>query len=423
MLMVATPGGDVTLETAAKAPSQQQFAYSATGTYAGRSVTPQDALGIASFYSGVNLIAKTGGTLPLEVMERTGNGRQIVPASDIAMRLRYQPNPDVPASTFWTTVLVHMVTTGNAYAAKLPPTDEFKRAPELWLMSPGEIAPYRDEHGVKRFRVQTANGALMDIPAEAIVHFRGVSLRDGLMGHSPVSAMRSRLGVSLAASEYQQRFFRQGAAVKGVLSVDGTLDKDAADTIREQWHSTYGGVENAHSIAVLDHGAKYQPVSLSNDDAQFIEQMRFGATEIAAMLNIPPAMIGADGASMTYTNAQHNDLHFLKFTLRPWLTYIEDALNTDRELFGARSTWEPRFNTDAVIRPDIQTRFQVYNTGRQMGVYSANEVRGAEGLPTREGGDEYTNLSYVVPDRGLAAQADISEQQAEAGLENEDAQA
>jgi HK97 family phage portal protein len=174
---------------------------------------------------------------------------------------------------------------------------------------------------------------------------------------------------------------------------------------------------------VLDHGAKYQPVSLSNDDAQFIEQMRFGATEIAAMLNIPPAMIGADGASMTYTNAQHNDLHFLKFTLRPWLTFIEDALNTDRELFGARSTWHPRFNTDEVIRPDIQTRFQVYNTGRQIGVYSANEIRGAEGLPTREGGDEFTNLSYVVPDRGLAAQADIAEQQAEAGPEHEDAQA
>lgn len=423
MLMLATPNGDVTLQSVARQPSASTYMPAAAGTYAGRSVTPQDALGIAAFYSGVNLIAKTGGTLPLEVMERTSVGHKAVTGADIAMRLRYQPNPDVPASTFWTTVLVHMLATGNAFAAKLSPTDEFERAPELWLIPPGEIAPYRDDTGTKRFRIQTSRGQMMDIPADAIVHFRGVSLHDGLMGHSPVSAMRARLGVALAASEYQQRFFRQGAAVKGVLSVDGTLDKDAADTIREQWHSTYGGVENAHSIAVLDHGAKYQPVSLSNDDAQFIEQMRFGATEIAAMLNIPPAMIGADGASMTYTNAQHNDLHFLKFTLRPWLTFIEDALNTDRELFGAQSQWQPRFNTDAVIRPDIQTRFSVYNTGRQIGVYNANEIRGAEGMAQREGGDEYMNLSYVVPDRGLVAQADITEAEAEAGPANEDVQA
>ena len=388
-MILSTPTGDEHVSAVARPPSNfSAFGGNRIDTMTGRAVTPGSAFGIAAFYSGANLIAKTGGTLPLKVYERTVDASQLVDPTraQIAMRLRHQPNPDVSAHAFWTTVILHLVSQGNAYAAKVYAPGEF--APYLYLVAPEHVFPFRGETGEKLFRVVTPqSGREFTLSSRSLLHIPGISMGDGLMGHSPVSVMRHRLGVNLAASEHQQRFFSNGGAIRGILSVDGSLTTEAAETIRDQWQATYGGLDNAWKTAVLDHGAKYQTVSMSNEDAQFIDMMKLGSTEIAAMLNIPPAMIGAEGASLTYANAQQNDLHFLKFTLRPWLRYVESALNNDPDLFGAQSRWEPMFDVDDLIRPDIKTRFEVAKIGREIGVLGVNEVRRDEDRPPLSAAD------------------------------------
>lgn len=376
-MILGTPQGDEAIALVSRQPDGYHgFRSPAIDTMTGRAVTPGAALGIGAFYSGANLIAKTGGTLPLRVYERTPDASQLVDPvrAQIAMRLRHSPNPDVSAATFWTTVFLHLVTQGNAYLPKVYEAGQF--APHMYLLPPDCVQPFRGADGEKLYRVRMPqSGKEYVLTSRALLHIPGISFGDGLMGHSPVSVMRHRLGVNLAASEHQQRFFANGGAIRGVLSVDGTLTTEAAETIRDQWQATYGGLDNAWKTAVLDHGAKYQTVSMSNEDAQFIDMMKLCATEIAAMLNIPPAMIGADGASMTYANAQQNDLHFLKFTLRPWLRFVETAINNDPDLFGPQSRWEPAFDVDDLIAPDIETRYRVYKTAREIGVLGRDEIR------------------------------------------------
>lgn len=349
-----------------------------SASFTGRSVARTDALGIAAFYSGVSLIAKTGGTLPLEVRD-TANNNQAVKSSQVAMRLRYRPNSEMVASVFWSTFISHLVAAGNAYAMKLPPSDDLGLIPELWIVAPETVQPYRMD-GELRYRIMLSGGQI-ELPASQVIHARDYALDGGVIGHNPVSLLRDSLGISLAAQEYQARMFRQSATPQGVLSVDEVLEPDDAITIRDQWQATYGGTENAGRIAVLDRGARFQAISQTNDQAQLVEQREFGATEIASILNIPPAMIGAKGASLTYQNAQQNDLHFLKFTLRPWLQYIEDALNADPDLFGIASAWVPRFNTDEITRPDSAARASWYNAGVNDGWLAIDEVREYEGLP------------------------------------------
>jgi len=353
----------------------------AVATYTGKSVGRVDALGIAAFYSGVSLIAKTGGTLPLEVRD-TRNNNQLVEGSQIALRLRYRPNSEMVASVFWSTMLSHLVAVGNAYAMKLPASDELVQAPELWIVSPETVTPLRRDGGIA-YRIMMEGGEIV-LPASQVLHVRDYALDGGVSGHSAVSLLRNALGINLAAQEYQARMFRQGATPKGVLSIDEPLEPEDAITIRDQWQATYGGVENAGRIAVLDRGARFQQISQNNDQAQLVEQREFGATEIASILNIPPAMIGAKGASLTYQNAQQNDLHFLKFTLRPWLQYIEDALNADPDLFGMTSAWVPRFNTDEITRPDNTARAAWYASGIRDGWLTVNDVRAMEGMAPLE---------------------------------------
>jgi HK97 family phage portal protein len=377
-MLLAGASGNVSIEQIAKADSQTQWVSNPITTFTGRSVSSSDALGIPAFYSGANLIAKTIGMMPLRTINEASGHRDVVTGAGVARRIKVQPAPGMTGVTFWTTVAAHIVIAGNSYAMKLPATDGLD-APELYLVTPGSVSPYRAK-GQVRYRVQLAQGESADLPAAAVVHFKGVSYGTGLLGHSPVSVLRHRLAVSLSSSEYQQRFFKQGATPKGVLSVEGTLEGDQATTIRDQWHAAYGGVENAHSIAVLDHGAKFQGVSMSNDDAQFIEQMRYGAREIAAMLNLPPEYVGAEGSSLKYSTQQSNDLHLVKFACQPITKSIEATLNADPEFFGEATPWVPEFDPDPIVRPDIETRFRVYEVGRRAGIYTANEARAMEGL-------------------------------------------
>ena len=384
-MLLAGSSGDVAIEKVAKPDSLNQWSSIPTNTFTGRSVSATDALGIPAFYAGANLIAKTLGMMPLRVINEAQSYREVISGAPVARRLRVQPAPGVSGVTFWTTVAAHLVITGNAYAIKLPATDGLQ-VPELYLVPPTSGHAFR-EKGQVRYRFQIVEGHTVELPAAAVLHFKGISYGTGLMGHSPVSVLRHRLAVSLSSSEYQQRFFKQGATPKGVLSVEGTLEGEQANTIRDQWHATYGGVENAHSIAVLDHGAKFQSVSMSNDDAQFIEQMRYGAREIAAMLNLPPEYVGAEGSSLTYTNQASNDLHLVKFATAPFCRSIEATLNLDPEFFGEARPWIPEFDSDPITRPDMQTRFSVYEAGRRAGIYTVNEARAMEGLPPIDGGD------------------------------------
>lgn len=380
-MIIRSGAKDRQLRARAGIPERWEFTpVQAEASFTGRNIGRVDALGIAAFYSGVSLIAKTGGTLPLEVRDTRANN-QVVTSAQIALRLRHRPNSEMVASVFWSTLLSHLVAVGNAYAMKLPASDELVEAPELWIVSPETVTPVRRDGSIA-YRIMMDGGEIV-LPSSQVLHVRDYAIDGGVSGHSAVSLLRNALGINLAAQEYQARMFRQGATPNGVLTVDEVLEPKDAVTIRDQWQATYGGVENAGRIAVLDRGARFQSISQNNDQAQLVEQREFGATEIASILNIPPAMIGAKGASLTYQNAQQNDLHFLKFTLRPWLQYIEDALNADPDLFGIASAWVPRFNTDEIVRPDNAARAAWYANGIRDQWLTADEVRIAEGLPPR----------------------------------------
>lgn len=350
----------------------------------GSHVTREDAMGLPPFWAGVMLLAKTAGTLPLEVRDETKDN-QVVRAAGVALRLRVQPNSETPASVFWTSLFAHLIPTHNAYVLKLPPTDGIN-APELFLLEPELVQKYRDEDRVIRYDVYTREGApfATGVHGRHITHFRGPSLHGTFRPDSMISVARNAIGNALATQEYQGAMYRNGGVPKGVLSVDEPLTLEQGLEMADAWRAAYGGSENSGKIAVLDRGGKYQTVAMSNDNAQFIEQLQMSATDAARLLNIPPAFIGAEGSAMTYDNASSNNLHLLTYALRPWLDLAEGALNTDPELFGVASPWVPRFNTDEITRPDQTARYAAYSTAISAGWMDANEARVAEGLPARK---------------------------------------
>lgn len=370
--------------------SRQPFPYGAYSsipldTFGPRAVSPEGALSLAHVYGAVRLVASAVGTLPLETRDMM-NGGVLVRAAQTARLLRYQPNSDMSAKVLWTLVATHLLLRGNAYLAKS--FDNRGLVSELLPINPSRVFPFRDENGDKRFRVVSGSSVKFVeriFTPDQILHIIGHSIDDGLSGASPISLVRNRMGVQTAQSEAQGRLYAQGLSTRGALSVPPgvQLTKEMAAQLRREWEAANHGMDNTGRVAILHSGASFQNLTMSMQDAQFIESMRWGATEAATIFNIPASRINADSgaSSVKYANVGQDDVHFYKQAVMPIASYIEDALNIDPALFGASSPWVPQFDAEAVLRADTKTRFEAYQiaTGG-MAWMDAEDVRVREGL-------------------------------------------
>lgn len=223
---------------------------------------------------------------------------------------------------------------------------------------------------------------------EDVLHIPALGF-DGLVGYSPIAMAKNSIGVGLACEEYGAKFFANGAAPSGVLENPGTI-KDIT-RLRESWNAIYGGSKNAGKVAFLEEGMHYSPISISPNEAQFLETRKFQVDEIARIFHVPPHMIG-DLERSTFSNIEQQSLEFVKYTLNPWVCRWEQALT--RSLLSPKEKLEYsiKFNVDGLLRGDYQSRMNGYAVGRQNGFLSANDVRELENMEkisAEQGGNLY----------------------------------
>lgn len=212
---------------------------------------------------------------------------------------------------------------------------------------------------------------------------------DGLVGYSPIAMAKQSIGLSIAAEEFGSKFYANSAVPSGILEHPGIL-KDPAK-VRDSWMQTFGGSSNSNKVAVLEEGMKYTPISINPSEAQFLDTRKFQIVEICRIFRVPPHMIASlEGA--TYSNIEQQSLEYVQYTLRPWLTRLEQAMY--RRLFTEeeKKQYFIRFNVEGLLRGDYQSRMNGYATARQNGWMSANDIRELENLdkiPAELGGDLY----------------------------------
>lgn len=239
-------------------------------------------------------------------------------------------------------------------------------------------------------------GKVVRLQPHDVLHIPGLGF-DGLVGYSPIAMAKNAIGLAMATEEYGSKFFANGAAPSGVLEHPGTI-KDPA-RIRESWQSTFGGSGNANKIAVLEEGMKYTPISISPEQAQFLETRKFQIDEIARIFRVPPHMIG-DLEKSSFNNIEQQSLEFVKYTLDPWVSRWEQAMVRSLLTAAEKKKYFFKFNVDGLLRGDYQSRMNGYATARQNGWMSANDIRELENLdriPEEEGGDAYLVNGNMIP--------------------------
>ncbi len=385
------------------------YSYFFGRTQAGKRVNDRTAMQIIAVYACVRVLSEAIAQLPLHVYQYTDNGKERVPKHPLYLLLHDQPNPEMTSFVFRETLMAHLLIYGNAYAQIIRNGrgDVIGRYP----LMPDKVRVDRDDRGrliyrYSRYDEHTPNfkqqGEII-LPMEQVLHIPGLGF-DGLVGYSPIAMAKNAVGLAIATEEYGAKFFANGAAPGGVLEHPGTI-KDP-QKVKESWNSAYQGSQNAHRVAVLEEGMKYQPIGISPEQAQFLETRKFQINEIARIFRVPPHMVG-DLEKSSFSNIEQQSLEFVKYTLDPWVVRWEQSLQQALMLPSEKATIFIKFNLDGLLRGDYQSRMQGYSTGIQNGFMSVNDVRGLEDmnlLTAEEGGDlHFVNGNMVkLADVGAA---------------------
>ena len=143
----------------------------------------------------------------------------------------------------------------------------------------------------------------------------------------------------------------------------------------------------------------FVPLSMPNNEAQFLETRKFQVTEICRIFRVPPHMIG-DLERATFSNIESQNISFAVHTFRPWLVRIEQAINKTLIPENEKDRYYAQFNIDGLMRGDYKSRMEGYAIARQNGWMSANDIRALENLnpiSEEEGGNAYLVNGNMIP--------------------------
>lgn len=368
----------------------------------GKRVNERSAMQMTAVYSCVRILSEAVAGLPLHLYQYTDkSSREKAVDNPLYFLLHDEPNTEMTSFVFRETLMTHLLLWGNAYSQII--RNGKGEVVGLYPLMPDRMTVNRDEKGrlyyeymVSSDDAKTLKDGTVRLSPYDVLHIPGLGF-DGLVGYSPIAMAKNAIGLAIAAEEYGSKFYANGATPSGILEYPGTVKEP--DKVRESWNAGFGGSSNAHKIAVLEEGMKYTPISISPNEAQFLETRKFQINEIARIFRVPPHMVG-DLEKSSFSNIEQQSLEFVKYTLEPWLVRWEQAMQRSLIPQDDKSRYFIKFNVDGLLRGDYQSRMQGYATARQNGWMSANDIRELENLdriPAEDGGDLYLINGNMMP--------------------------
>ena len=329
---------------------------------------------------------------PLHKFSRRGEKVEILDDSNAA-RIFRRPNSYETFNQFILNMIAEMGFSGEAFAlVTRSGTGEILRLDRL---DTGTCSPYVNE-GELFYSVGT-NPFIPDqmemlVPAREILHLRLLTPRHVLIGESPLKAAALAAGINVALSQSQHAFFSQMSRPSGVLSTEASLNKAQLDSLREAWTKQSQKMAQGH-VPILSGNMKFQPMSISSQDAQLIEAQRLSIEEISRVFGVPLPVIG-DLTNSTLSNAETLISLWLSISLGSLLENIEQSFTN---LFGLPSDQVIDFDVTGLLRTDFLTRIDGLTKAVQGGLYTPNEARAKEGLHPVENGETPIVQQQMVP--------------------------
>jgi HK97 family phage portal protein len=335
-----------------------------TPTAAGEAVTTDKALRLSTVWACVRLLADSVSTLPLD-MYRKGERTPLATAPPLLQR----PSADFDLADWLYATMASLLLRGNAYGLITARSGAGLLPAQVDLVHPDRVGVTVNGEGRVTYRLLGD-----EVDPATVWHVKAFPFPGSPVGLSPIEYARETIGLGLAAENFGAQFFGGAAVPSGVLTSDQRITAEQAGDLKERWNARHKGKRD---IAVLGDGAKFQAVTIPNDQAQFIESQQFNVNAIARLFGVPGEMVGGQTAGpLAYTSPEQRGEDFLTYSVRPWLLRVERAVS--RLL---PRTQQAKFNAGGFVRVSLKDRYEAHKTGIEAGFLTVNEARELEDRP------------------------------------------
>ena len=342
-------------------------------------VNETTAQGVSAAYACVQAIAEAVACLPLHLYKQEGENRAKAASHPLYKVLHSQANPQQTAMEAREYLTASVLLRGNGFARLVFGDDGQVR--EMWPLDPERVQVLRLPSGALAYEYTNPEGERLRLLDSEVLHLRHRLGPDGVLGVSPIQAARGVFEIAQQELEHGRDTFANGAKLLGVLKVQGKLKPEQKADIKDGWKANTSG-----QTPILEHGADYQPLSMTLADSQWIESRRFSVEEVARIFRVPPPIIGHLQDS-NYSNSSEMARWFVTSTLARPLTMWEQGISHKCLTEAGRRTYWAEHSVEGLLRGDSANRAQFYQRGIEDGWLLKSEARALENLPVVEGID------------------------------------
>jgi HK97 family phage portal protein len=338
-------------------------------------VSPTTVLSNPTLYACVTLIAGDIAKLRPMLVEEDDHGiwsETYIPAFSPVLDT---PNPYQDRVDFFEWWMLSKLCHGNTYALKARDARGVVQA--LFILDPYRVIPMVSTDGAVFYNLapDPLNEVLepVMVPAREMIHDVMCPLFHPLIGVSPIYAAGFPALQGLNIRTNSDKFFTNGSKPGGVLTAPGQISADVAKRLKDYWDANFSG-DNIGKIAVLGDGLKYEPMALTAEQSQLVEQLRMTDEDIAKCFHMPHHKIGV-GPDPTHNNVALLNQQYYADCLQKHIVKLQRKLTTGLGLDNVPAkTLAVEFDLDDLELMDAAARIDAGVKAITAGM-SPNEAR------------------------------------------------
>lgn len=344
-------------------------------------VNVDTAMKHTTVYACINVKAQGISSVPFQLFKRLASGREKASKHPLYKILNRQVNP-LMTSIVWRELVVQDLELRGTHFSQII-RDNGGRVVALYpLLYDNMQVKLTSTKNIPtlQYVYTTATGEMKTFKNENILRIVGLPSSNGILGVTPITQNAQSVGLGIQTETFGSKFFANGANGSGILSTESVFkDESAIARLANQFGEKYTGLANSKKPIILEGGMKWQPITISNNDSQFLETRQYQKSDIASIFRVSPHLIN-DLKNATFSNIEHLGIEHVKYCLIPVASKIEAAINNQLLSESEQEEYYCEFNFDALMRGDFESRMKGYDTAIKGGFYKPNEVREKENL-------------------------------------------
>jgi len=352
-------------------------------------ITTETAMQVATVIRCVDVVAKNMATLPLHLYRTTGMGAEKAKDLKLYEILHSLPNKDTTAYDFWLMYVYNLMLTPAAYA--FVQRDGSGSVTALYNLPSKYCRMKRNKQTGERY-VEYENGEIKTtIYPENLMYTPGARMSDPDNPMDPIDLAGKVLRLTANLNEFADNYFANGAQSSGVVTLLEKASEPVFKQFQKDFATAYAGVANSSKIMFLNGNSKFEKLVNNPNDSQALESRQAQVYEICRVMGVTPFKVFEYGRA-TYGNMEQVNIEFVQETISPMAVRIEQTISRDLIFPWLRSSLYAKFNMYGLLRGDTAAQTAYFNTMRQNGVMSANDIRekmDENRVAAEDGGDAY----------------------------------